>query len=382
MPVYPGRLGVQQRVLPDYRAAFFDALAEVCAGGLGVFAGQPLAVENIASGRPQIARLFPAENIHTLDPSSRFYRCRQPGILDWLADWQPDALVIEANPRYPDNFRAIEWMHAHKRPVIGWGLGAPPVGGLLGWWRKRERLNLLKRLDGVVAYSRKGADEYRALGLPSERVFTAPNAAARRPVAPPPARPERLDGPAMVLFVGRLQARKRVDLLIRACAALPEVLRPRLMIVGDGPARAEFEAAAGGYPLAEFTGARRGPELDALFDQADLFVLPGTGGLAVQQAMAHGLPVMVAEGDGTQDDLLPLEAGVQASGPQRAVNGWRLPPGDPAALQAVLQQALADIPSLRRMGAESYRIVREEVNLEAMAGVFVGALMQVARGFG
>ena len=46
----PLRLGVQQRVLPSYRAAFLDVLAAVCAGGLGVFAGQPRAQETIESG--------------------------------------------------------------------------------------------------------------------------------------------------------------------------------------------------------------------------------------------------------------------------------------------------------------------------------------------
>jgi glycosyltransferase involved in cell wall biosynthesis len=39
-----------------------------------------------------------------------------------------------------------------------------------------------------------------------------------------------------VLYVGRLQARKRLDDLIRACAALRS-LQPKLVIVGDGPER-------------------------------------------------------------------------------------------------------------------------------------------------
>ena len=40
-------MGVIQRVLPAYRAAFFDALAAECAGGLSVFAGQPRPEEMI-----------------------------------------------------------------------------------------------------------------------------------------------------------------------------------------------------------------------------------------------------------------------------------------------------------------------------------------------
>ncbi|HJX41526.1 MAG TPA: hypothetical protein VJ345_08690, partial [Anaerolineales bacterium] len=44
---FSGRLGLQQRVLPDYRAPFFDRLAELCEGGLSVFAGLPGPEEGI-----------------------------------------------------------------------------------------------------------------------------------------------------------------------------------------------------------------------------------------------------------------------------------------------------------------------------------------------
>ncbi len=44
---FPGRVAVQQRVLPEYRVPFFDLLAESCEGGLKVFAGLPRAKEGI-----------------------------------------------------------------------------------------------------------------------------------------------------------------------------------------------------------------------------------------------------------------------------------------------------------------------------------------------
>ena len=43
MKRFPGRLALQQRVLPVYRVPFVDTLADRCDGGLSVFAGQPLA---------------------------------------------------------------------------------------------------------------------------------------------------------------------------------------------------------------------------------------------------------------------------------------------------------------------------------------------------
>ena len=365
--VFPGRLAIQQRVLPRYRAPFFEALAQACAGGLSVFAGQPLPDEQIAPVETlDHARLFPARNRHYFNPGSPFYQCWQEGIVVWLERWQPDALIVEANPRYPNTRRAVSWMHAHKKPVLGWGLGAPRLNGLLGGLRSGTRRRFLSMLDGMIAYSQRGALEYQALGFDKERVFVAPNAAAAKPAHPNPVRPETFGERPVVLFVGWLQRRKRLDLLLQACASLPRAQQPRLQIVGEGPAQAELQALAGRvYPEAEFPGAKYGEELECYFRDADLFVLPGTGGLAVQQAMAFGLPVIVAQGDGTQEDLV------------RPENGWRIPADDPAALQTALREALADPGQLRRMGAESYRIVAQEVNLEAMVGAFVRALNHI-----
>jgi glycosyltransferase involved in cell wall biosynthesis len=117
------------------------------------------------------------------------------------------------------------------------------------------------------------------------------------------------------------------------------------------------------YPSAEFPGPKHGAELAAYFSTADLFVLPGTGGLAVQEAMSYGLPVIMGRGDGTNDDLV------------RAGNGWQL--RGPETLIEVLHEALCDVSRLRAMGAESHRIVAEEVNLEKMVEIFFKATNRV-----
>jgi len=360
---FHGRLGFQQRVLPAYRAPFFDLLAQSCERGLSLFAGLPRVEESIVTaGGLQFAKLVPAQNLHLLRGS--LYLCYQRGFVRWLESWNPEALIVEANPRYLTTPAALKWMKERGRPVIGWGLGAPPLSGLLSGFRRARRLAFLSRFDALIAYSRRGAEEYAALGFPRERIFTAPNAVSSAPLFALPTRTDHSDR-ITVLFVGRLQARKRVDDLLRACARLES--KPRLVIAGDGPERAALESLAQQvYPSAQFIGARRGAELKPYFTEADLFVLPGTGGLAVQEAMSYGLPVIVAQGDGTQDDLV------------RRSNGWQIPSADFEALFSTLKEALSDVPRLRRMGAESHRIVCEEINLEKMVEAFVEALNRVS----
>lgn len=364
MNLIPARLGLVQRVLPEYRVPFFDALATASLQGLSVFTGMPRREEAIeTSAQLTIAHHYQGINLHLFQ--DRYYLCWQLGLLHWLRRWQPQVLVAEANPRYLSTPLALQWMHLRGRPVIGWGLGTGTSAGVGAGFRRR----FLRRFDALIAYSKAGAQQYIDAGVDARRVFIAPNAAARRPEEPAIERPMSFkDGKPTLLFIGRLQARKRVDVLLRACAALPVETRPRLVIIGDGPERASLEALAWQvYPSAEFTGARHGEELELYFAAADMFVLPGTGGLAVQQAMAHALPVVVGAADGTQGELV------------RAENGWLLADASPQALADTLRQALADVPRLRSMGRASYRIVAEEVNLEAMVETFTRAVRFVLK---
>jgi len=348
---FKGRPALQQRVLPSYRVPFFDLLASACDGGMSLFTGLPRSVEGIITAdKLQVAKYTVGKNIHLL--RGGLYFCYQQGLLNWLKETNPEALIMEANPRYLSTPSAIKWMRKQHRPVIGWGLGVGSGGRV---WQR-----FINQFDVMISYSQRGADEYAALGFPKEKTFVAHNAVALPPSSPLQPRLATFDVQPNILFVGRLQARKQVDYLLRACAEIKAV---RLVIAGDGPERESLEALAREiYPRAEFVGSKHGAEIKAHFAEADLFVLPGTGGLAVQEAMSHGLPVIVAQGDGTQDDLVRKE------------NGWQIPPDDYPALVSTMKDALSDVARLRKMGEESYRIVKEEINIEKMAEVFVETL--------
>lgn len=349
-------VGLMQRVCAGYRVPLFDLLAETIPGGLSLYAGDPRPDEMIDQSRkPLKAAFWHARNRHLF--SGKFYLCVQTDVLSWLRKTDPEVLIMEANMRYPGSLTAVHWMHRRNRPVIGWGLGTGSTGRVL-------QSRFLKNFDAMITYSSAGKESYIRAGFSAERIFIACNAAAPRPNRPMPQRlPDCFDGRPVVLYVGRLQKRKRLDLLMRACAAQPEELRPRLWIVGDGPIRSELETAAEqDYPETEFFGALYGEALTARFDRADLFCLPGTGGLALQEAMASALPLIAAEADGTQADLV------------RPANGIQIIPGDLPELSAALTNMLSDPPRLRKMGEESFRIVCEEINLEAMADVFAKAV--------
>ncbi len=359
------RVGIQQRILPAYRVPFFDMLAGECKGGLSVFSGEPLPGESVLTGSPEVCQLEHAINRRL--PFNLGGMLWQTNILDWVNEWKPEVLICEANPRTRTTFAAVRAVKSRGGMAIGWGLGAPEFHGILAPFLETIRRKTLLEFDAIIAYSQTGAAQYTRVGIPERSIFIACNAVAAKPTHPAPQRkPAATAEELRLLFVGRLQERKRVDLLLEACARQPAGMQPDLWVVGDGPMLVPLqEKAKKVYPRTVFFGALQGRELEEKFTKADLFILPGTGGLAVQQAMSFALPVIVAEADGTQEDLV------------RSENGWRVTPGHLEELTKTITLALREISLLRTMGLESYRIVSKEINLERMVEGFRQAIQFV-----
>jgi glycosyltransferase involved in cell wall biosynthesis len=155
-------------------------------------------------------------------------------------------------------------------------------------------------------------------------------------------------GRPMILFASKLQYRKHADHLLEAYKRLLErsALRPYLVIVGDGEARAELEAAAAGVEGVRFCGFRNQSELPRFFDLASVFVLPARHepwGLIVNEVMAAGRPVIVSDDVGCHPDLIT-----------NGVEGFVYPVGDVDALTEALRQVMG-IPGLAERMGESAR---------------------------
>ncbi len=117
-----------------------------------------------------------------------------------------------------------------------------------------------------------------------------------------------------LLYVGRVSREKNLELLTRA---FPSLLRKcpelSLTVVGDGPYRAEMEAALASTGKAFFTGMVEGGELAELFASADLFVFPSltdTFGNSVAEALASGLPCITSDSGGPQEIIEAGESGL------------------------------------------------------------------------
>src|SRR4029077_9379711 len=68
-----------------------------------------------------------------------------------------------------------------------------------------------------------------------------------------------------------------------------------LIIVGNGPNRLWLEQAIATTPWIHYVGSKWGRESALLYKMSDLFLLPGSAGLAVVDSFAAGLPLIATE---------------------------------------------------------------------------------------
>jgi len=202
---------------------------------------------------------------------------------------------------------------------------------------------VVEKLDARIAVSSTARD-FAATYFPGEYVIV-PNGVDVDRFHPALAPFEEFRDPGRVnlLFVGRLDPRKGVQLLIDA---MPEVIertqgRARLLIVGDSYLRGQFERSvpASARDAVRFLGHVPSADLPRWYATGDVFVSPASGnesfGIVLLEAMACGRPVVASDIPGYRSVVIP------------EANGVVFPPGDRAALAAALA-GLANDPERRR----------------------------------
>lgn len=141
-------------------------------------------------------------------------------------------------------------------------------------------------------------------------------------------------------YVGRLAQEKNLDTLVAAFDGIHQQdPRSRLLVVGDGPQRAELQARC---PAAIFAGHRHGEDLAVHYASADLFLFPSlteTFGNVTNEAMASGLPVVA------------FDYAAAAQLIRTGHNGILVPVGDSAAFVLAARAVALDTTLRQRLGA-------------------------------
>lgn len=258
------------------------------------------------------------------------------------------------------------------------------------WLTARIRKYCYARVAGTLNYSTAAYDVLPSYGVKREQIHVTYNStdteALWREKAAVLAAPALLPpSERRLLHIGRLVKWKRVDLLIEAFArTLTQYPDAELVIVGNGPEldNLKKQAASLGLPLrskeengvdgrgcVRFIGAVYDPkELGAYMNEATVYVLAGMGGLSINDAMTYALPVVCSVCDSTERDLVT-----------DGRNGLFFRDGDADSLTEKILQLLASPQECRRMGQESERIIREQINIDTVSERYLKAFADFLR---
>ena len=374
------KVRIFQPIVPEYRVALFN--------GVGRHYGE--SVEIWASAGEGQDQSYPLAEMK-FDYSHEF---RKLGPFRWQRGLsvkglvKGDVIVICGDVHQVSSLWVAWKAKCRGIGVVWWG---HHVSYMSKAWTIAIRLKLTKWLsDVVLCYTKRGIDWFKARGWEGQ-VFATGNTLDLEAVKAACAKwpKEKLEafqvekgfaGHEVILFCSVLRYKAHVELLLQAMAT--EEMRGRdvrLVVIGDGEARSEWEALADELGLAGrviWVGALREQEkLAPWFLSAKAYVYPGPIGLSLIHAFAYGLPVVchnVAAHHGPE-----IEAMVDGE------TGYEFKEGDAADFARQIGRVMGDEVARQAMAKKAQTIAFEKYGIETMISNYcaaVDAAGEVVRG--
>ncbi len=294
------------------------------------------------------------------------------GLLLLMRRFRPDAVIV-GGWNQPAFWEALTAARVLRVPSLLWVESNASDARSGGGAADAVRRLALALASGFLVPGRASRAYLERLGVQGGRIFTAPNAVDFRVFAErvEAARAERealrrrlgLDG-WVVLYVGRLEHEKGLDVLLRAFRDVPG----QLVLVGSGRLEDELRAAAD--DRVRFVAQLPRDDLAQWYAAADVLVLPSRSepwGMTLNEGAAAGLPLVATDAVGAAFDLV-----------EDGANGFRVPAEDAPALADALRALASDEGFRHRAGARS-RELAERFRPELWAAAVVSAARAAGR---
>ena len=294
---------IVQRLIPQYRVPFFEALKSELAARqieLSLVHSNSVFEDDLRRDRANVAW---ADHVgaRSIRIGGRVLIWQH--VPRWV--WQADLVVVEQASQLLLNYALLT-----ARPLGG------PMVGLWGHGTSRHRdasraSEAVKRIlsrkpDWWFAYTDGVAALVREFGFPTDRITSVRNAIDTRRLSDEVANvtePELealrgdlgLEGKRVGLFVGALVPEKHLDFVVTAGEAVRAELPDfELVIAGAGPLEGWVEQQAARHPWLSFAGQRFGPDLAALMRLSTFLFVPAWVGLVITDSFAAGKPLLAS----------------------------------------------------------------------------------------
>ena len=304
----------------------------------------------------------------------------QPKSLGYIYREKPDVIISLGSPYSLTAWAILVMGKLMNRPVLLWGHGL--LGRETGFrWVLR---NAFYRLAyGHLLYGNYAKQLLIEKGFAPERLFVVYNSLdydAQKEVANSITETEILsvrsqmsvgEGEGMVVFTGRLQPVKRLDLLVSAIAKL--YLRGRTVhvaFVGDGSEKSVLQNNArelGVSHLLHFCGESYDENyLGVIISASDISVIPSGAGLSVMHALVYGTPVILHD----KIDLHFPEWEAVEDGK----TGFFYHYNDVDHLANVIEKSIFPVPAKEQMAEQCKAAIYENYNPAIQEQLFVDAV--------
>jgi glycosyltransferase involved in cell wall biosynthesis len=376
------RIAIVQRVIFHYRGGLFVKMGK--AWNLMVFHGKSVPKSKVVNAPPPYR--FPTKKMFTICKRAKNNPLRvlyfNPGCVVSLMQWKPDLLIIEGSNNMLNNVFIFLYCKLFSIKYVWWGIGQVP-GRKDSIYRKiltPPRKFIIRRAAYCLAYCNLSAEYFKRITDPA-KVKVLPNSIDNEAVEKEieqiaPADKIRLrknlgisKDSVVLLFVGALEPNKRLNIFIEALRILTEKgYKVDGLIIGSGTAESYYCDYADklGLKNCQFLG-KIVAGVNAYFQIADIFVLPGRGGLAINQALINGLPVICnTPADGTELDMI-----------ENGKNGFLIESMDVPKLVGALKNMIEDRRYLE-MGRRAREVVSKRYNINSMMDVLHQVIENVA----
>lgn len=273
-------------------------------------------------------------------------------------------IILEGATNLINNIPICKYLISHNKSYLIWDAGR----------RKNSKMSFLRRIaqgrleyvwknaSGIIAYSTLAKKYFSDIGIPDSKIFVCQNtlyvgafdrqiqetcdldiSKIKKSYAP--------NGEKIVLYVGAVEARKRISDLVEAFKIIHgKKPNTSLIIIGGGEQLEELRENVKEIKNCYVTGAIIEGVIP-YFMAADVFVLPSEGGLSLNQAMITGKPVIASSADGTELDLI-----------DDGKNGYLFEETNIKQMAERILDVISDDAICSAMGRHSREIIDQKVN--------------------
>lgn len=378
---------IQYNCIPHYRARVFELLSQRDDVHFTVVADPEPDTPYLKTLRGDEGRTIRAVHAHT-----RIIRVPrlpdlywQPLVLSMVLKERPDAVIALGTPYSLTAWALLITGKILRIPVLLWGHGLLGVERGPKWWLRRA---LYRLAAGHLLYGEHARELLRQKGFDAHSLYVVYNSLdfdAQTCIAAELSR-EQVDafrgslgiqeGEGLVVFTGRLQPVKRLDLLLQAVGLLARRGRCiHIALVGEGSERRNLGQLAAELKINDrlhFLGESYDERyLGLVVGAGDLCVIPSGAGLSVMHALVFGTPVLLH--DRVEHHFPEWEAVIEGQ------TGFFYRYDDVDDLAAKMEQAIFPVPAKKVMAEACKAVINEKYNPHRQVETFVRAVRESAR---